>query len=59
MDIFDEGVMAQIRHGNGNWYQLNTNWVETGLYLNEDILTSRGLPVEWDNWSNSLILVKL
>ena len=51
MDIFDEGVMAQIRHGNGNWYQLNTNWVETGLYLNEDILTSRGLPVEWNNWS--------
>lgn len=52
MDIFDEGVMAQIRAGDGNWYQVNTNWVETGLYLNEDILTSRGLPTEWDNWSS-------
>ena len=50
-DEFQPNVMAQIRASDGNWYQINTNWVETGLFVNEDMMNKLGLPTSWDNWS--------
>jgi ABC-type glycerol-3-phosphate transport system substrate-binding protein len=50
-DQFQQNVMAQIRASDGNWYQVNTNWVETGLFVNEDKMAELGLPTEWENWT--------
>jgi ABC-type glycerol-3-phosphate transport system substrate-binding protein len=54
-DIFFENVLAQIRGGDGNWYQVNTNWVETGFYVNEDMLTENGIDISsWEDWGDMI-----
>lgn len=55
IDSFFENVLAQIRAGDGNWYQVNTNWVETGFYVNEDMLSANGVDISsWQDWGDMI-----
>jgi raffinose/stachyose/melibiose transport system substrate-binding protein len=51
-DIFFPNVLAQIRAGDANWYQFNTNWVETGLFINQDVFDANGVTAEWNTWAD-------
>lgn len=51
-DLFPDYVMAQTRAGDGNWYQLSMDWVETGLYVNNEVMDRLGLDSEWDSWGD-------
>jgi ABC-type glycerol-3-phosphate transport system substrate-binding protein len=56
---FFENVLAQIRGGDGNWYQVNTNWVETGFYVNEDMLAENGIDISgWEDWGDMIVTCK-
>lgn len=54
-DLFFPNVQAQIRASDGNWYQINTNWVETGFYTNLDLLSANGVdPSAWKTWGDMI-----
>jgi ABC-type glycerol-3-phosphate transport system substrate-binding protein len=54
-DIFFDNVQAQIRAGDGNWYQISTNWVETGFYVNNKMLADNGVDATaWKSWSDMI-----
>jgi ABC-type glycerol-3-phosphate transport system substrate-binding protein len=54
-DQFYPNVLAQIRAGDGNWYQVNTDWVETGFYTNTDLLSANGVdPASWKTWGDMI-----
>jgi ABC-type glycerol-3-phosphate transport system substrate-binding protein len=54
-DLFFPNVMAQIRAGDGNWYQVNTDWVETGFYTNTKLLADNGVdPTQWKTWGDMI-----
>ena len=58
-DEFFPAVLAQIRAGDGNWYQVNTNWVETGFYTNDDLLAKNGVdPKSWKTWGDMIASCK-
>jgi ABC-type glycerol-3-phosphate transport system substrate-binding protein len=51
-DSFPAYVSAQTRAADGNWYQVSLDWVETGLYINNDLFQQAGIdPKNWTNWS--------
>lgn len=54
MDSFPEFVMAQTRAGDGNWYQVSLDWVETGLYINNTVMEQNGLDASWEGWNDFL-----
>ena len=49
-DSFPDFVMAQTRAGDGNWYQVSLDWVETGLYYNKEVLQKAGVEANWKDW---------
>lgn len=51
-DEFFDNVKAQIRASDGNWYQVNTNWVETGLFVNNDLMAKNGINTDWKTWTD-------
>jgi len=53
-DSFPEFVLAQTRAGDGNWYQVSLDWVETGLYINDSVMEASGLDAQWDSWNDFL-----
>ena len=54
-DLFFPNVLAQIRAGDGNWYQVNTDWVETGFYTNTKLLADNGVdPSTWKTWGDMI-----
>jgi ABC-type glycerol-3-phosphate transport system substrate-binding protein len=54
-DIFLDNVMAQLRAGDGNWYQVNSNWVETGFYVNQEMLDTNGVDISgWQTWGDMI-----
>jgi multiple sugar transport system substrate-binding protein len=53
-DSFPEFVLAQTRAGDGNWYQVSLDWVETGLYINTGVMEANGLDAQWDGWNDFL-----
>ena len=54
-DLFPANVLNQTRGGDGNWFQVSTNWVETGFYVNQDIMSKQGLDVDsWKDWGDLL-----
>lgn len=58
-DLFLPNVMAQIRAGDGNWYQINTDWVETGFYTNSDMLSANGVdPSQWQTFGDMIASCK-
>jgi ABC-type glycerol-3-phosphate transport system substrate-binding protein len=50
-DLFAENVLAQTRSGDGNWYQVSMDWVETGLFYNKELLSQAGVEPDWANWT--------
>lgn len=54
VDSFPNFVMAQTRAGDGNWYQVSMDWVETGLYINTEVMEANGLDASWDGWNDYL-----
>ncbi len=49
-DQFPDYVLAQTRGGNGHWYEIALDWVETGLFYNKDIMKKAGVdPTSWKN----------
>ncbi len=53
-DSFPDFVLAQTRAGDGNWYQVSLDWVETGLYINDGVMEANGLDSTWDGWNDFL-----
>lgn len=53
-DLFPDYVMAQTRAGDGNWYQVSMDWVETGLYINDGVMEANGLDASWTGWNDFL-----
>lgn len=52
-DEFFDNVKAQIRAPDGNFYQVNTNWVETGLFINNDLMKQNGIDTtKWATWTD-------
>ncbi len=52
IDLFPDFVMAQTRAGDGNWYQISMDWVETALFYNKEIFDQVGVdPKNWKDWT--------
>ncbi len=52
MDSLPDYVWGQTRSGDGNWYQVSLDWVETGLFYNKDLFAQAGIdPGNWTNWT--------
>ena len=52
-DEFFDNVKAQIRAPDGNFYQVNTDWVETGLFINNDLMKTNGIDsTKWKTWTD-------
>lgn len=48
-DLFPDYVLAQIRGGDGHWYEIAMDWVETGLFYNKDVFAQAGVEADWGN----------
>ena len=48
-DQFPDYVLAQTRGGNGHWYEIAMDWVETGLFYNKDVFKKVGIEPKWKN----------
>jgi multiple sugar transport system substrate-binding protein len=51
-DSFPDFVLGQTRAADGNWYQVSLDWVETGLYYNQELFAEAGIEADWENWSS-------
>ena len=51
-DLFPDFVMAQTRAGDDAWYQVSMDWVEAGLFLNNEVLANAGVEPDWNNWAD-------
>jgi ABC-type glycerol-3-phosphate transport system substrate-binding protein len=52
-DSLPDYVWGQTRAGDGNWYQVSLDWVETGLFYNKDLFKQAGIdPANWKNWTS-------
>lgn len=50
-DLFPDYVLAQIRSGDGRWYEVAVDWVETGLFYNKEVFATAGIEPDWANMS--------
>ncbi|MCB0047125.1 MAG: carbohydrate ABC transporter substrate-binding protein [Caldilineaceae bacterium] len=48
-DLFPDYVLAQTRGGDGRWYEVSLDWIETGLFYNKEVFTQAGIEPDWTN----------
>jgi len=48
-DVFEERMLAQVRAGDGNWYQISMDWTEGGWHYNTEIFEELGIEPDWEN----------
>lgn len=48
-DSFPDYVLAQTRGGDGRWYEVALDWVETGLFYNKEVFATAGIEADWAN----------
>ena len=50
-DSLPDYVLAQTKSSDGNWYQVSLDWVETGLFYNQDLFAKAGIDQsKWTSW---------
>ena len=50
-DLFPDYVLAQTRGGDGRWYEVALDWIETGLFYNKEVFAEAGIEPDWANLS--------
>lgn len=53
-DLFPDYVLAQTQSRDGRWYQVNLDWVETGLYYNQELFDEMGISADWSSYTDFL-----
>lgn len=53
-NLIPDFVWNETRSPQGKQYQLTLDWVETGLYYNQEIFNEVGVSADWDNWEDFL-----
>lgn len=51
-DVLPDFVWTNVQAPNGSYYTLPLEWVETGIFYNQDIFDDAGVSAEWETWDD-------